>query len=670
MKNKNVLVIDCDGICWNVFHAMPPLSHNEKGTAMLYGFLNRIFEIQEFTRASHIAFVWDSRNSKRIELFPEYKFKRRNKKKEYTEEEVEIHKDRLRQVNLLREEILPTLGFRNVLLEDGLEGDDIIASISQKYSRKHRVKIVARDADLYQLLNDRCVIYDIKDRKIVDEEVFFDKYGIYPDMWADVKGIAGCFAEGTEVLTDSGWKDFKHVTTKDLVYSMDPLTRKATYESIENVISYQYTGDLYNIKGKLIDITVTPDHTFFGSSTQSYPSAKSKGRNTVSFRKIKDLLALKNFTIPINCVWNDTQQLPVLPFTLPAYTSDRKCTYHATGSVCTNSIHHEETNIPMKDWVRFLGIWLADGWASDRVGIAAKKQRKRDQFTSILKTLPWDFSSSDGGWYLSHMPLTNYLKRFGKAHEKYIPKDIKQLPADYLELLINAMLSGDGYIQKEHVCTGTGFMEGKKCICSGKKEYYTCSPQLADDFQEICIKAGYSTSMSTSGEGTWDIKGKTGTARKSYTVRILKSNNCNILQKQIVKVPYDGKVWCVETKKHSTILVRKNGHVLWSGNCSTDEVPGIKGIGEGWAIKYLLGKMKLDSKLHQRIVGNPDTIAFTRKLVVLPFEGTPKYKLRRDRCKPKALKDVALKYGLKSYLSPERMHQFKECFCNGKKNIK
>ncbi len=189
---KTILIIDCDGLCWNVFHALPPLSHGEQGTAIIYGFLNHLFELQAFTQADHIAFAWDSRESKRIELFPEYKLKRRTAKNEYTDEEKAMHRDRASQFKLLREEILPALGFINIFQEDGLEGDDIIASLAIKYSKQHFVKIVARDADLFQLVNDKCTVFDIVKRKSMTEEAFFSKYGIYPDMWADVKGIAGC----------------------------------------------------------------------------------------------------------------------------------------------------------------------------------------------------------------------------------------------------------------------------------------------------------------------------------------------------------------------------------------------------------------------------------------------------------------------------------------------
>jgi len=189
---KNILIIDCDGLAWNVFHALPPLTHNEQGTAIIYGFLNHLFNLQSFTNADRIAFAWDSRKSKRIELFPKYKWKRRNKKKDYNVDEIKIHKDRINQFTLLRKHILPSLGFKNIFQETGYEGDDIIASISMKYSKKHFVRIVARDGDLFQLLNTNCTLYDVVKHQIIDEEVFFKKYGIYPDMWADVKGLSGC----------------------------------------------------------------------------------------------------------------------------------------------------------------------------------------------------------------------------------------------------------------------------------------------------------------------------------------------------------------------------------------------------------------------------------------------------------------------------------------------
>ena len=189
---KKILTIDCDGLCWAVFHGVPILSHEEQGTSIIYGFLNTLFSIQEYEHADNIVFAWDSRKSIRIDIFPEYKIKRRTKKKEYTEEETIIHKDRSRQFNLLRKKILPKLGFVNIFQENGFEGDDIIASVVHKYSENNFIKMIARDGDLYQLLTSKCTMFDHVSRKNMNEENFFEKYGVYPDMWADIKGIAGC----------------------------------------------------------------------------------------------------------------------------------------------------------------------------------------------------------------------------------------------------------------------------------------------------------------------------------------------------------------------------------------------------------------------------------------------------------------------------------------------
>jgi len=66
--------------------------------------------------------------------------------------------------------------------------------------------------------------------------------------------------------------------------------------------------------------------------------------------------------------------------------------------------------------------------------------------------------------------------------------------------------------------------------------------------------------------------------------------------------------------------------------CTTDEVPGVHGIGTDRAIKYLLGSMKTSSVLYKRIKDSPDVVELTRKLVVLPLEGTPQFTIKNNTC--------------------------------------
>lgn len=257
---KKILVVDCDGLCWTVFHALPPLANKEQGTAVIYGFLNNLFDLQARYNADRIAFAWDSRESKRIELFPEYKIKRRAKKKEYTDEEKLIHKDRASQFTLLRKRILPTLGFSNIFMQEGFEGDDIIASVAQKYSKKHFVRIVARDGDLYQLINPKCSLFDIVKRQNIDEEVFFERYGVYPDMWADIKGLAGCTTDevpGIQGIGEDraikyllGNMKTSSVLYKRIVNSSEliELTRKLTVLPFKGTPRYKLKKDKCEVK--------------------------------------------------------------------------------------------------------------------------------------------------------------------------------------------------------------------------------------------------------------------------------------------------------------------------------------------------------------------------------------------------------------------------------------
>lgn len=188
---QTITTIDSNALAWGVFHALPPLTHKQHGTAVIYGFLQRLLDMQSKFSPDLVALIWDSVESKRIDLFPEYKLKRRTKQKELTTAEERLHKDRKRQFRLLHEEILPELGFANVLVEAGLEGDDIIASIAHSYKDDY-VCIVGRDGDLYQLITDNCTMYDPISRNTFNREYIINKYGIQPEQWATVKGYCGC----------------------------------------------------------------------------------------------------------------------------------------------------------------------------------------------------------------------------------------------------------------------------------------------------------------------------------------------------------------------------------------------------------------------------------------------------------------------------------------------
>lgn len=82
-------------------------------------------------------------------------------------------------------------------------------------------------------------------------------------------------------------------------------------------------------------------------------------------------------------------------------------------------------------------------------------------------------------------------------------------------------------------------------------------------------------------------------------------------------------------RERYTIAPEQWGEVKSLTGCSTDEIPGIDGVGEITALRYLLHTLNPKTKAHQRIESATGTWlrARNRRLVTLPFEGTPHLEL-------------------------------------------
>lgn len=83
--------------------------------------------------------------------------------------------------------------------------------------------------------------------------------------------------------------------------------------------------------------------------------------------------------------------------------------------------------------------------------------------------------------------------------------------------------------------------------------------------------------------------------------------------------------------------------------CSTDEIPGIKGVGEKTAIKYLNGELPVSSKAYKRIDDAPnEDYERNYKLVRLPLPSTPELHLQADALSLKGWRKVCDHLGMKT----------------------
>jgi DNA polymerase I len=184
------LLIDSNAICHRARHAMKGsnLSHDEMKTEVIFSFMNQIYTLAQRFETKNFVFVWDSRESLRRKIYPDYKRKR----KEKTQEDIDFDNLTIPQFDRIRCEVLPCLGFNNIFLKEGYEADDIIAALV--FSHPGIFTIVSRDNDLYQL-RLYCDMYDPQTKKLQTKFTFYNQFGIGPGKWATVKSIAGCTSD-------------------------------------------------------------------------------------------------------------------------------------------------------------------------------------------------------------------------------------------------------------------------------------------------------------------------------------------------------------------------------------------------------------------------------------------------------------------------------------------
>ena len=183
-----VIIIDSNYIGYQALYSVGDLSSSVGATGVIFGFLSRILSFSEMFKTNDFIFCWDSKHSRRKLKHPFYKDRNKNK----TDEEKERLKEAFIQFNLLREEILPGIGFANIFQQVGYESDDIMARIVS--DSNDDFMIVSSDEDLYQLLID-CKMYNPTQRTMMTAARLKDDYNVSPAEWVAVKAIGGCTSD-------------------------------------------------------------------------------------------------------------------------------------------------------------------------------------------------------------------------------------------------------------------------------------------------------------------------------------------------------------------------------------------------------------------------------------------------------------------------------------------
>lgn len=86
--------------------------------------------------------------------------------------------------------------------------------------------------------------------------------------------------------------------------------------------------------------------------------------------------------------------------------------------------------------------------------------------------------------------------------------------------------------------------------------------------------------------------------------------------------------------------------------CNTDDVPGIPGVGEKTAAKWVAGKLKVGSKAFEKVLlGVAEATERNLPIVRLPLQGTNTFRLKKDRITISKWREHCLQLGMHSLIS-------------------
>lgn len=225
MNSGPWVLIDASWLAYRALHTIRDLEFEDMPTGIIFGMFSQLMSVCKNTRvkSSRVAFFFDSRKSYRRLSRPEYK---RVRQVDRTPEEHALQATLYRQMGILRDEILPSIGFP-VFRQTGLESDDLIATAAAELNtRGAPAIIITADGDLYQCITPLIHWFDPSRNLYLDPLTFRRKKGISAGRWGEVKAIAGCPGDGVQ-----GIKGVGETTAVKFLRGLLPKTYK-TYSSI------------------------------------------------------------------------------------------------------------------------------------------------------------------------------------------------------------------------------------------------------------------------------------------------------------------------------------------------------------------------------------------------------------------------------------------------------
>lgn len=323
------------------------------------------------------------------------------------------------------------------------------------------------------------------------------------DKQMQVISQGSCYVEGTEVLTNNGFKDFRDVTPNDLIAEVDEFNNISFTENFELVKS-EFKGKLKTISGikrrSGVDIKITPNH-----------------RMVIS--KMKKINGKKTFP----------------DYTEIVVAEDLKL--HRDNRLFLSGNTHSGMGLTFKD--RFRIAFQADGrkdGENRKIRFKFNKPRKIDRLKWILDNLNKEYSEE-----VDKEGSTNIILEYDNTIKKDTFEwiDLSTISKEWSEEFIEELAEWDGSRTKKHI------------------SYSSINEFNVDTVQAISCLCGKRTNRR--------VRLAEGNRKSLFNVVISDKGFRNGDSLVVGDEEYDGMVYCAVVPK-GRLLVRNNGTTLICGN--------------------------------------------------------------------------------------------------------
>ena len=178
---KKLILVDGSSFLFRAFHAVPPLN-NARGepTNAIYGVSNMLRKLINEYDTPYFTVVFDAPGKTfRHDMYDQYKAHR-----------PPMPEDLRVQIKPLHE-LIKTLGLP-LIIEEGVEADDVLGSLAQSAARQgFEVIISTGDKDMAQLVTEQIILENTMTDTRLDIKGVEDKFGVKPEQIIDYLALMG-----------------------------------------------------------------------------------------------------------------------------------------------------------------------------------------------------------------------------------------------------------------------------------------------------------------------------------------------------------------------------------------------------------------------------------------------------------------------------------------------